>query len=146
MSRVYYDAHPDAMQPDEFGEFPDAEVIERKITVGFHNGFVFLETPFTTTLQPVLDEEIGDGFDLMFNGYLELQKFIKHNEIPVVFIIEYKLKILTNQISSPKKSAFGSIIEKISGIHSTETKTVEVERDVCMGWGFWSPSSGFGKS
>lgn len=133
------------MTPDSFGNYPNAEILERRVLVGFHNGLHFIHTPIVTTLHPEFDDEIGDGFDLVFNGRLELDKYAKDGAdgMAVVFIVEYKVCILTNQPASPKKSGFGAILEKISGPspNTMEIKNVDVEKDVCIGWGYCSPEN-----
>ena len=143
VSRLYYEAHPESLV-NLVGDYPKADIIERRIHVGAHNGLHFLGTPFTTTLEPTFDDEIGDGFDLSFNGHLEIAKVSLDVGVALVFVVEYKVRVLTSEQSSPKKSGISALIEKIGGAAPVETVSAGVDRDVCLGWGFWSPANGYG--
>ncbi|KAJ3389717.1 Nephrocystin-4 [Lobulomyces angularis] len=142
VAKLYYQAHPDSIKLDLDGKPPAAEIIERKIHVGVHNGLNFVHNPFTTTLQPNFDDEIGDGFDLNFDGHLELSKINTDEKgLVVVFCIEYKVRVQKNEPCSPKKTGFSAIFGNKS--NDLDMKVVDIDKDVCIGWGFWSPSNGY---
>jgi hypothetical protein len=89
IARCYYDQHSPIIRPDDV---QPAEIVERRVHVGVHNGLGFIGTVFSTTLEPVLDDEIGDGFELEFNGHLELANLcVDEPGLAVVFVLEYKV-------------------------------------------------------
>jgi hypothetical protein len=144
IARCYYDQHSPIIRPDDV---QPAEIVERRVHVGVHNGLGFIGTVFSTTLEPVLDDEIGDGFELEFNGHLELANLcVDEPGLAVVFVLEYKVAIETCESKVLNKGGIGGIIERINGSGVVALENTSVERDVCVGWGFWSPSNGFGNT
>ncbi|KAJ3087899.1 Nephrocystin-4, partial [Quaeritorhiza haematococci] len=138
-------------------------ILERRIHLGFHNTFTFLDKPITTTLSPVYDDDLEDGFNLVFNGHLELSKYVPEERgIALVAVLEYKLCI-TMPEPVKKKKGIGAIIEKLGGSgtpgisgpvatggtdatigvepneDSTGSTATTIEKNMCLGWGFWIP-------
>ncbi|KAJ3285151.1 Nephrocystin-4, partial [Rhizoclosmatium sp. JEL0117] len=136
----HYQAYPESMTPDEHGNLPVPRIIERRIHIGLHNTQTFLSPPTITTLKPVYSEYVGgDGFEFVFNGNLELEKYVRREPgIAVVFIVEYKILLMTNDVSK-KKSRLGAFVEKVLG-EKREPEMSGLEKIVTVGWGAWQPS------
>ncbi|KAJ3031857.1 UNVERIFIED_CONTAM: Nephrocystin-4 [Siphonaria sp. JEL0065] len=136
----HYQSFPDSMTPDENGNLPVPDIIERRIHIGIHNTQTFLSPPIITTLKPVYSEYVGgDGFEFVFNGNVELEKYVARNPgIAIVFVVEYKIMLMTNDVEK-KKTGIGAIIEKVLG-EKKEPARVGVEKIVTVGWGAWTPS------
>ncbi|KAI8833131.1 hypothetical protein BJ741DRAFT_666768 [Chytriomyces cf. hyalinus JEL632] len=113
----YYQAFPDSMTPDSTGALPLPEIIERRIHIGIHNTHTFLTAPTITTLKPVYSEYVGgDGFEFVFNGNVELDKYVAGEDgLAVVFVVEYKIMIMTNPVEKKKGGLVGVIIDRLTG-------------------------------
>ncbi|KAJ3202533.1 Nephrocystin-4, partial [Entophlyctis luteolus] len=137
----HYNLFPESMTPDEQGNLPVPEIIERRIHIGLHNTQTFLSPPVITTLKPVYSEHVGgDGFECVFNGNLELEKYVDDPGIAFIFVVEYKVLMLTNNVEK-KKTGLGAIIERLSGDKKEGGGFIGLEKIVPVGWGAWTPSS-----
>ncbi|KAJ3332951.1 Nephrocystin-4 [Blyttiomyces sp. JEL0837] len=134
-------AFPDSLSVDEDGNLPLPDIIERRVHIGLHNTQTFLFPPVITSLQPVYSQEMGgDGFEYVFNGNIQLEKYFNDDPgLGIVFIVDYKIMIMTD-VKSPPKTGLGAIIEKLSG-SATDKKAGKVgaEKVISIGWGFWVP-------
>ncbi|KAI8617651.1 hypothetical protein BC830DRAFT_83661 [Chytriomyces sp. MP71] len=141
----HFQAFPESMTPDENGNLPLPEIIERRIHIGLHNTQTFLTAPNIITLKPVYSDYVGgDGFEFVFNGNIELEKYVAKNPgMAIVFVVEYKILMMTNQVTQ-KKTGLGAIIEKLTG-EKKESTPLGIEKIVTVGWGAWTPTL-FGKT
>ncbi|KAJ3068829.1 Nephrocystin-4 [Podochytrium sp. JEL0797] len=136
----HYQSFPQSMTPDENGNLPLPDIIERRIHIGLHNTQTFLATPYITTLKPVYSDYVGgDGFEFVFNGNVELEKYVSgESGVAVVFVVEYKILLMTSDVSK-KKTGLGGLIEKVLG-EKKEAVRVGVEKIITVGWGAWTPT------
>ncbi|KAI9340885.1 hypothetical protein BDR26DRAFT_342199 [Obelidium mucronatum] len=136
----HYQSFPESMTPDENGNLPVPDIIERRIHIGLHNTQTFLSPPTITTLKPVYSEYVGgDGFEFVFNGNVELEKYVAGNPgIAIVFVVEYKIMLMTSDVEK-KKTGIGAIIEKVLGEKKEPTR-LGIEKIVTVGWGAWTPA------
>ena len=134
---------PGSLIPDENGLLTLPEVLERRLHIALHNTQTFLSAPTILTLQPVHSEYVGgDGFELVFNGNVELDRYIRKNPgVAIVFVLEYKVLMVT-KADKAKKTGLGAILEKIGSATSGGDKKVTkvgLEKVVSLGWGIWTP-------
>jgi hypothetical protein len=136
----HLESFPDSMMRDEDGRLPLPEVLERRIHIGLHNTQTFLFPPIVTTLQPIHSDHVGgDGFEVVFNGNIELEKYVKSNPgYAVVFIVEYRVLLMTT--AEVKKSGLSALLEKIGGGGEKKVTNLGVEKVVCVGWNAWTPT------
>ncbi|KAI9330273.1 hypothetical protein DFJ73DRAFT_631038 [Zopfochytrium polystomum] len=133
---------PGSIKYNDDGTIHLPEVIERRVHIGLHNTQTFLLPPFTMTLLPVYsDASHEDGFEMSFMGNIELQRYFRNPGLALVFIVEYKVLILTEP-ETAKKSGFSAFMDRLSGKPSPEKKTgkIGVEKVISIGWGAWTPA------
>jgi nephrocystin-4 len=143
---AHLNAHPQSMTPDDEGNLPLPDIVERRIQIGLHNSQTFLHAPIITTLNPVYSDYVGgDGFELTFNGNIELDKYLRENSgMAVVFVVEYKVLIMTNE-EKKMKSSLGALLERLTLSPTTKTpQKIGVEKIITVGWGSWNPMGNTG--
>ncbi|KAJ3416505.1 Nephrocystin-4 [Chytridiales sp. JEL 0842] len=133
-------SYPDSLPLDPVTRTPPLpEILERRIHIGLHNTHTFLFPPITTTLQPIHSEHVGgDGFELVFNGNVELEKYVRENPgYAVVFVVEYKVLLIT--AAEVKKTGIAALLEMLKR-GEKKVESLGVEKVVCVGWNAWTPA------
>ncbi|KAJ1549141.1 Nephrocystin-4 [Cladochytrium tenue] len=132
---------PNSIRCNEDGTVLLPEIIERSVHVGLHNAQTFLSTPVVTMLLPVHGDDGGPGgFEMAFSGNVELDRYFRHDGLAVVFIVEYKVLLLTEP-EVTKKSGLSGLIERMSPRPKDQKKEkLGVEKVVSIGWGAWVPA------
>ncbi|KAJ3219266.1 Nephrocystin-4 [Dinochytrium kinnereticum] len=140
---AFNNAFPDTLAKLSNGTIAPAEIVERRLHIGYHNTQVFLSPPSMVTLQPAYNDDLGgDAFHLVFNGNIELDKYLPGDPgIAVVCVMDFRIALKVNQEVAKKTSMFTAIMEKLTGGGNKpqQPNVVDVERVVTLGWFVWTP-------
>ncbi|KAJ3118181.1 Nephrocystin-4 [Phlyctochytrium bullatum] len=135
----FNDTFPETLAKLPDGRLAPAEIVERRLHVGFHNTQVFLSPPVVITLQPTYDDLIGgDAFHLTFNGGIDLDKYLPDDPgIAVVFVMDYRVALKVNQDVAKKATGLAALMQKLhiggSSKNPQTPNVVDVERVVTVG-------------
>ncbi|KAJ3055846.1 Nephrocystin-4, partial [Rhizophlyctis rosea] len=99
---------PNSLTPTPTGTLPLPKILERRLHIGLHNSHTFPTAPTILTLTPNLQAEDGTGSELVFNGNVELQRYMRGVEgVAVVFAVEYKVQMVVNVEKARKSGLLG---------------------------------------
>ncbi|KAJ3035882.1 Nephrocystin-4 [Rhizophlyctis rosea] len=133
---AHEEAFPGSLLVTADGSLQLPTIVERRVHIGLHNSYTFLAPPIITTLETVLKDD-GSGSELVFNGNLELSKYMRNvNGAAVVFAVEYKVSMIAN-VEKAKKSGLTALLEKLGVVAKEGETTAELEKDVYLGWAVW---------
>ncbi len=142
---THFEAFPASMISDETDSLILPVIEERRIRIGFHNGYSFIGPSVLTNAVPELDDR-GHGSDLVFHGQLELPKYLPREAGVVLgFVVEYKVRI-TVRAPAEKKNALSALVDTITKAPKPAIEKAYVDKLVSLGWSAWSVCDEFART
>ncbi len=142
---TYYEEFPESISIDAEGNLSIPKVIERRMYVGFHNGYDFVQSPTIVNLQHTIDED-GQGSDLIFLGNVRLDD-LQDRGISLIFSVEYKVLVTVKGSQEQEKGGLSGLVERLSNglkTKQSERSVYGMEKVVIVGWGCLDPESCIG--
>ena len=142
---THYEEFPESISIDAEGNLSIPKVIERRMYVGFHNGYDFVQSPTIVNLQHTIDED-GQGSDLIFLGNVRLDD-LQDRGISLIFSVEYKVLVTVKGSQEQEKGGLSGLVERLSNglkTKQSERSVYGMEKVVVVGWGCLDPESCIG--
>lgn len=131
----HYEEFPESISMDSEGNVSIPRIIERRVLLGYHNSFDWIQPPTSITLQPNMDDD-GKNSELNFSGNVRLQNY-SNNDISLVFSVEYKVSLAVKGPMPEEKAGLAKLVDRLSNGSNPKNATgvFEIEKIVVAGWG-----------
>ncbi|KAI8901135.1 hypothetical protein BC833DRAFT_579101 [Globomyces pollinis-pini] len=106
---AYFENHLESVYLDDNHNLPSPNILERRLHVGFHNGYEFLSPPIIISLSN--DDDAIQEFQ--FPGDVSLDYYQTESNVSLVFMFEYKISINVNA-PEEQKGPISQLLEKFA--------------------------------